>query len=92
LLDEQGIYDEDMPLFQPPARETARLQTLSADQQRLLIKNSISPRPLHKTLTLLDAINKANSPQFDSHARLALAKQLVASIGNLQFGPEVGIG
>ena len=37
-------------------RNGAELRSLTAAQLKLLIKNSISPQPLHKTLTLLDAL------------------------------------
>ena len=30
--------------------------------------------------------------RYTSHERLALARALVTSIGNLEFGPEVGVG
>ena len=84
---------EDESFFQPlDAKLPARLRTLDAEQQRLLIKDSISPRPLHKTLVLLEQLTK----MYDGHAmkyeRLALAKQLVYSISNLRFGPEIGVG
>jgi len=58
----------------------------------LLLSRSISPRPLHKTLVVLEAMERYRDPTYDSHLRLALAKALVTSIGNLQFGPEVGVG
>ena len=58
---------------------------------RLLLKDSISPLPLHKTLALLDAIEGRRDERFYHHERLALAKALIGSIGNLHFGPEVGV-
>jgi DNA modification methylase len=68
------------------------LQVLPQESQRLLLKNSISPIPLHKTLVLLDAIKSNDEPKFKNHELLALAKALVTTIGNLRFGPEVGLG
>ncbi len=68
------------------------LRVLSPESQRLLLKNSISPLPLHKTLVLLDAIRSDNETKFRNHELLALAKSLVTTIGNLRFGPEVGLG
>ncbi len=68
------------------------LQTLPADSYNLLLKNSISPLPLHKSLVLLAQINQHSESPFYRHERLALAKALVFSISNLHFGPEVGIG
>jgi DNA modification methylase len=62
---------------------------LPAEAESLLLRGSISPLPLRKTLTLLAAINgRATS----DHLKLALAKALVTTIGNLHFGPEVGVG
>lgn len=68
------------------------LRVLPPESQRLLLKNSISPIPLHKTLVLLDAIRSDNETKFRNHELLALAKALVTTIGNLRFGPEVGLG
>ena len=59
---------------------------------RLLIKNSISPIPLHRVLILRDHLSGAPAPYAVSHLRLALAAALVRDIGNLRFGPEVGVG
>ena len=68
------------------------LRTLAPDVLKLLLSDSISPMPLHKTLVLLDAIEEQQDSRFTANARLALAKALVFSISNLHFGPEVGIG
>lgn len=68
------------------------LRTLSDEAQSLLLTNSISPLPLHKTLTLLDCLEHCRDERFYRHERLALAKALVSSISNLHFGPEVGVG
>ena len=73
------------------ARTAAPLRTLPAEQQRLLLRDSISPLPLHKALVLRDAIDAARSLRAD-HLRLALARELPTTIGNLRFGPEVGLG
>jgi SAM-dependent methyltransferase len=61
------------------------LRSLSEDSAKLLLKNSISELPLHKTLVLLDHLQ-------NPHHKLALAKAIVFSISNLRFAPEVGIG
>ncbi len=71
---------------------TEQLRTLDAEKSRLLIKNSISPLPLHKVLTLLDCIDQYQETRLQSHAKLALAKQTVKEISNLRFGPEIGVG
>ncbi|MDD9860612.1 MAG: DNA methyltransferase [Nitrospira sp.] len=67
------------------------LRTLSEESSKLLLKNAISPLPLHKSLVLLDRIEHDESAQFKRHELLALAKSLVCSISNLYFGPEVGV-
>lgn len=71
---------------------TKVLKKLPDAKQKLLIKNSLSPKPLHKTLCLLEEINKYNDEACYGHLRLALANALVFSISNLRFGPEVGAG
>lgn len=68
------------------------LQTISEDAAKLLLKNSISPLPLHKSLVLLDEIRRNDDQPIYKHLLLALAKTLVFSISNLKFGPEVGLG
>ena len=68
------------------------MRRLHPDQAQLLLKDSISPIPLHKTLTLLDEIERHGDPRLRQYGRLALAKALVYRIGNLKFGPEVGLG
>jgi hypothetical protein len=68
------------------------LRSLSAEATRTLLRDSISPLPLHKTLALLDAIDHHRDDHFYDHERLALAKTLQTKISNLRFGPEVGVG
>ena len=66
------------------------LRTLSDVENSLILKNSISPEPLHQVLVLRDKIN--NSPsRYKDYFLLALAKHIVYSYSNLKFGPEVGI-
>lgn len=75
------------------------LRQLPEAARRLLIRDSISPRPLDRALALREAIHEASeksreSPSgngFTAHERLALAKTLVHDAGNLHFGPEVGV-
>ena len=80
----EGIHD--LPLF------NNTLRGLDEDVQKLLLKNSISPLPLHKTLILKEIIQQRSNPKFINHERLALAKALVNGISNLRFGPEIGVG
>ncbi len=83
-IDDQPITAHDV--------DHGPLRTLSDATQSLLLANSISPLPLHKTLRLLDCLEGCRDDHFYRHERLALAKALVSSISNLHFGPEVGIG
>ncbi len=92
LLENQGINDfGTAPLFPANGIPINDLQTLPPDKLSLLLKNSISPLPLHKTLLLLDLLDQNRNDRFRSHERLALAAALVSEIGNLHFGPEVGV-
>ena len=92
-LQEDGIDDfGTAPSFRKSGRRTAALRTLCDDRLGLLLRNSISPLPLHKTLVLLDTLERHRNDAFDAHEKLALAAALVSGIGNLRFGPEVGVG
>ncbi len=94
----QGIAEcRELPL---PARAEAQREApcvsslcrLPEEQARLLLKNSISPLPLHRALVLRGALDERGNEQLRRLGRLALASALVRSIGNLKFGPEVGVG
>jgi hypothetical protein len=91
-LDRQGIGDLELPLFRKAGKKAPALRSLGPEQMRLLLKDSISPLPLHKTLVLLDHIRRGPDSPVRRHELLALAKALVFSISNLKFGPEVGVG
>src|SRR6266702_5735313 len=88
-LAQEGI--EDNPLFLIVQHDRA-LQTLPPESMKLLLTNSISPLPLHKTLVLLDCLEQNHDERYYRHELLALAKALVYTISNLHFGPEVGVG
>lgn len=90
LLARQGITD--IPSYAQMTNGALPLRGLPEEKHRLLLKDSISPLPLHKTLLLLEALSEIESPSLRSHEQLALAQSLVAEIGNLHFGPEVGVG
>ena len=86
-----GIFDE--PLLRLLNNNSHPvLRSLKPELEKMLLKDSISALPLHKTLVLLDHIRKEDHPDFLNHELLALAKALVNSISNLRFGPEVGVG
>lgn len=67
-------------------------KVLDEEKSKLIINNSISPIPLHKSLILLEALESLREEQFYDIERTAFAKQLVFSYSNLKFGPEVGVG
>jgi hypothetical protein len=92
-LKRDGIDDTTgLPLFKTNGQREPELLTVSPEEMSLLLKDSISPVPLHKTLVLLRAIQGHVSSDFTEHALLALAKTIVFSASNLHFGPEVGVG
>ena len=82
----------DLPLFTDGNGTRGPLRSLTPEQSKLLLKDSISPLPLHKALILLDAIDTCGGSPLPRYGRLALAHALVREIGNLKFGPEVGVG
>ena len=106
LLDSESISEvvqgklaedavEDSPLSALACRRAHRRPTLRAlppEVSSLLISESISPRPLHKVLTLLDVIHERGQSTLVNHERLAVAKTAVFTASNLSFGPEVGRG
>jgi len=67
------------------------LRQLPEEEEKLLLKGSISPLPLHKSLVLRDRIRANADERLRGHELLALAHALCGSIGNLHFGPEVGV-
>lgn len=94
MLQQAGVNDaNDLPLFQPPRKPAKnKLRALPEERHDLLLKDSISPLPLHKTLALLETLEEQKDGRFDRYERLALAKAIVFEISNLHFGPEVGVG
>jgi len=89
LFQKQGINDDFM--FVGDLNQVALLE-LTTDQKKLILKDSISPLPLHKTLTLLGCIYQNSSSRLYEHQLLALANVIVNTASNLHFGPEVGVG
>lgn len=87
-LTADGIPDEPTNSAPPGVR----LRSLPPPSAKLLLKDSISPLPLHKVLVLRDALDGEHDPMFADHERLALARILPTEVGNLRFGPEVGVG
>lgn len=93
ILNSEGLGLEISEPYDTNATDSPRiLRTLPNEQFKLLIKDSISPFPLHRTIRLLESIETFRHPVFSKYERLAVAAALVDSIGNLRFGPEVGVG
>ena len=88
-LGKQGINDQEP--FDGDV-STLPLRQLSAEQNQLILTDSISSLPLHKSLVLLECLKQHQTEKAYSYQLLALAKVLVFTLSNLRFGPEVGIG
>ena len=97
ILAQQGITDhpeEEGTLFSTRTRRDGSIQLLHSlppEKLKLLLTDSISPLPLHKSLVLIDRLTAAKRSPCWRHEILALAKALVFTISNLHFGPEVGV-
>lgn len=88
-LGREGLNDTG---FLSDLPENMKLRTLPETERKLLLADSISPLPLHKSLVLLENINKFGHKRLRGHELLAFSKAVVFVISNLHFGPEVGIG
>jgi len=89
-LELEGISDD--PDENQDAGSAANLRSLPEKTAKLLLKGSISPLPLHKVLALIEVLDEEKESPCYRHELLALAKLLPSEIGNLRFGPEVGVG
>jgi DNA modification methylase len=94
---EHGIENALLPTDRDGKRNESSkngdgLRKLPPESEHLLLTNSISPLPLHKTLLLLECLKQNQDARFYRHELLALSKAVVFSISNLHFGPEVGVG
>lgn len=88
-----GEMQADAQRIAATAREnitSSPVRHLTKEQEKLILKNSISEQPLSETLYLRDAIYSEGS-KFQDYFLLALAKHTVQSYSNLKFGPEVGV-
>ena len=90
-MSHEGL-EESLPLFGHCGAPELPLRTLPEEASKLLLRNSISPLPLHRTLVLLETLRTHEDSDVGRHERLALAKAIVFGISNLSFGPEVGVG
>lgn len=84
----EGISDHHLHTTIPTG---LTLKELDSRSVKLLIKDSISPLPLHKVLTLRETIERYADQPFYRHLLLALANTAVYAASNLRFGPEVGV-
>lgn len=83
----QGIDDKNLEVD----KSKIKLLDLPEDSKKILLTNSISPIPLHKTLTLLKKINETDNKLKD-YLLVALLKTVIKDVSNVRFGPEIGIG
>ncbi len=90
ILESEGISDD--PDENHDVGGAANLRALPEKTMKLLLKGSISPFPLHKALALIEVLKEEKGSPYYRHELLALAKLLPSEIGNLRFGPEVGVG
>lgn len=67
------------------------LRTLPQETMELLLADSIGDLALHKTLVLLDCLERMRDDRYHRHEQLALARAVVRDCSNLHFGPEVGV-
>lgn len=88
-LTEVGIDDK-----KPSDRNTYifGLRNLPEESKKILLKNSISPVPLHKSILLIEEIRKVKNEKIREHLLLASLKTIIGEVSNLKFGPEVGLG
>jgi len=87
ILKSQGIDDN----FLFNSSDDLEFKRLSPEAEKLILTNSISPLPLHKTLVLFECLKQFEGEPLYRHALLALGNTLVFKISNLHFGPEVGV-
>jgi len=89
---EDGLPLPDAPLrFSSDESPMMPLRQLPERQAKLLIRGSISQLPLHRTIRLIEAIDANKHVAYSGLERLAVAAALVSGIGNIRFGPEVGV-
>lgn len=66
------------------------LETLPLESYKLLLKGSINPVSLHKSLNLIKKI-KRTRVEIRDHLLVAAVTTIVNDVSNLRFGPEVGV-
>ncbi len=91
-LFQDGTEAEQLPLFATNHSPNRELLDLTPTARDLLLKNSISPLPLHRVLVLQEVLEQYRQGDLHPHETLALSKAMVRGASNLNFGPEVGVG
>ncbi|MCI4319776.1 MAG: site-specific DNA-methyltransferase [Thermoplasmata archaeon] len=92
-LRRQGIFDSPLEGSSASSRvRRPKLRQLDPTLNSLLLASSISPKPLHKALVLLDVLREYRDDRYYSHECLSFAQSIVRASSNLHFGPEVGLG
>ncbi|MCD4665101.1 MAG: site-specific DNA-methyltransferase [Bacteroidales bacterium] len=86
-LKKEGIDDYNME-----KAGSLNLRTLPDESFKILLKNSISPIPLHKSIILIEEIKKHKNERIKNHLLLASLNTIISDVSNLKFGPEVGLG
>jgi len=66
-------------------------QELPAASQQVLLRNCISPVPLHKALVLQGHIQHTVPLPLRAHCQLALVRAVVGEASNLRFAPEASV-
>lgn len=87
ILKRQGINDKDLDI----KKAKLKLLDLPSESKKILLTNSISPIPLHKTLTLLKRIKESDN-EIKDYLLVAFLKTVIKDVSNLRFGPEIGLG
>jgi hypothetical protein len=93
----QGLIDHALNIAERARQDLAWFpgdslrHTLTAEEEKVLLRNSISPKPLHKALLLREHIEQQPDLRFLAHEKLALAKAVVGSASNLRFAPEASV-
>ncbi len=88
ILKDSGISDAPSP----NNLSASNLFTLGPEKNKIILKDSISPIPLHKVMILFNCIKEYQGKKSYQYLLLALGNSIVYEISNLKFGPEVGIG
>ncbi len=84
----QGLSDDPTPLFYRRPQNASALRRLPPAAEKLPLARSMGDLPLHKTLTLLEAIRQNAAPAETGLMELALANLVIYEIGNLRYEPQ----